>query len=1796
LFEKIQKTATFPTFGSISVDGFILLSFHHHTIIRYWARKSLEKLSTDGITLNDTSITLLRQTLVYLFGCLSSKPEAKTSFKLCQFKTTLDSAEMWKILRCVVSMVDTDIIESIMKEEKVDMVALLTTQLEGPSSGLLGILKSITVLFSKLKFKIWGDLNSSNSISYGNLFETILKTPGFLQAMKIVHENNIGKVLLRDGSVYPQDKLVIKMKGLLEWIHPFWNSLRNTPAEASVTDKVLSTLFEYFQQNGWSIMCKAYCGELGLKIIEECMEDGSQKADKIEEYASKLVSFLLFSANDLPPSLSHIPEYINQVVTKILEHSVDVVRIIYVELARSGDAGNNCSVILMQSTTLWKAVWAKLSRTVTPQRFQLVQPVICAYAKIASIDIPRQSTEKDCINKSKNGEIAMTCVDTIRSACMLAILDALKQSDAQKKAIFYSSDMVNPMIRLLTSAHKDIREAISILIFGTNPGDKNALDFPTFFRINPSRIIEGFTSSVNEFNELSVTNVDVFNSVSAVVQSLANIINSLVTGDNPYMTQLEKSTEPLTNDEHVYIRIFWETCWKTISLIFSNGIKWAEQNTPRQVLDTIVPVLDIANLITSSRQLFVKIVHKDTSLKYDYVVEAVDSLSLWVYVTRRAVIDRLIPLLVKILNELQQIDIRISLKSYEKLMTAATQPNPGHQIKLNDEDKRLLLSALMSHEPGGNIFLDDSDDEELEWQVLDSPANTASPPIKTEPVEKSSNELYNYQPMDVSAVGDSGDNDADEFEFDDMDYSQIPDEWFEDEQVQNDPNQRNPSELPPVVMAASKSSTTLRAKQHATRFTPLAAKSQVYAVTSTGRKLRPPSMGFSRMKALKEEHRAERRLNATVKSPSASAVGRSRIKGNTGNESSSSSESSEDEGESGLMSLVQDSKGPKVNPVEAESASVKALFERAPKRTTQLIETPATRIFLQKREKIREAENRKKKISPNIDRMFKMILSWDPTWQQETPPNMPSHMYHRVKNSYTSFDDYVAVFEPLLLLEAWAQLIRSREALSESDVIDRWVLDSRCHVNDFVDVTFAVPLQCVSKMSVDELVVVANHFGPEFFRPNRDGNSKWDAKSFLGKITVITQKRAVATITLRCVFLKDRITVLNSLSPKTSWRALSLMSLTTTQREYSALQGLEQYDLCKEILGPVPAIKSPPNESKIEHYVRTYGVNRPQASAIASAIEKKKGFTLIQGPPGTGKTKTILGLIVSLLDERGKRIHNGEGRAFGGKTKLLVCAPSNAAVDEIVKRLKDGIKTADGVVRLNVVRIGVADSVNTSVKDLVMDRLIEKELGANLEDQKTNKAWSQRRDKLNDELRKIILDIEEVNRELADTKDVVSLATLRDKRKGLSSKRDSVKVMIKDAYEDQKDFTRDMDVSRIRARQKVFSQADVVCATLSGSGHDMLTTMGVTFDTVIVDEAAQSIEISTLIPLKYDCQRCILVGDPNQLPPTVLSQFAAKYDYEQSLFMRLENNVPGGVHLLSIQYRMHPDISVLPSKLFYNSKLHDGPNMSTISAAPWHFKDAFAPYRFYNIEESQEKVGYGHSIYNPAEAEAAVTLVDMLANQLPGIKFAYKIGVITPYKQQLSQLKSRFERRFGSKILDVIDFNTVDGFQGQEKDIIIFSCVRAGSSRSIGFLADVRRMNVGLTRAKCSLFVLGNAPALMRSQYWRDLVEDAYSRRALRDIAQPFFQHRLIPNNIPHNLFEREQISSNGRPLPDRTNANRIALPRHVEPPAAPRKNVRERSPTGDDHRSRKVYRTGETNSPSTVRSRETGDIKMKGI
>ncbi|KAI1287124.1 DEAD-box type RNA helicase, partial [Mortierella claussenii] len=255
---------------------------------------------------------------------------------------------------------------------------------------------------------------------------------------------------------------------------------------------------------------------------------------------------------------------------------------------------------------------------------------------------------------------------------------------------------------------------------------------------------------------------------------------------------------------------------------------------------------------------------------------------------------------------------------------------------------------------------------------------------------------------------------------------------------------------------------------------------------------------------------------------------------------------------------------------------------------------------------------------------------------------------------------------------------------------------------------------------------------------------------------------------------------------------------------------------------------------------------------------------------------------------------------------------------------------------------------------------------------------------------------------------------------------------------------------------------------------------------------------------------------PNQLPPTVISQLAAKYAYNQSLFVRIQNLAPRSVHLLSIQYRMHPDISMFPSREFYKSLLKDGPGMAEKTKAEWHSNPITSPYRFFDVYQGQEKIGLSHSQHNPIEAEAAVSLLEGLCNSNPSLNFFRRVGVISPYKQQVRTLKEYFQRVFDKSILDAVDFNTVDGFQGQEKDIIIFSCVRASSRGSVGFLADIRRMNVALTRARQSLFILGHADTLRREEIWGDLVNDAESRGLFTKVTPGLFGQRgmTAPKNI----------------------------------------------------------------------------------
>ena len=499
-------------------------------------------------------------------------------------------------------------------------------------------------------------------------------------------------------------------------------------------------------------------------------------------------------------------------------------------------------------------------------------------------------------------------------------------------------------------------------------------------------------------------------------------------------------------------------------------------------------------------------------------------------------------------------------------------------------------------------------------------------------------------------------------------------------------------------------------------------------------------------------------------------------------------------------------------------------------------------------------------------------------------------------------------------------------------------------------------------------------------------------------------------------------------------------------------------------------------------------------------------LTQYHSPPGSGKTKTIVAIVGALLtgsfmdkgvpiarpqDPDGNVQRSGKGAA---SKKLLVCAPSNAAVDELVMRFKQGVKTAEGNSQaLSVIRLGRSDAINTNVLDVTLEELVNAKLN----------ATSGKKNGAGDEIHKIMIQHKSTSDQLHTLRTVFD--GLKASGQPVSAEQDHQFEVLKrkkqqlsnqiDVARDSGDTAaRDAEMSRRRVQQDILDGAHVICATLSGSGHEMFQGLNIEFETVIIDEAAQSIELSALIPLKYGCSKCILVGDPKQLPPTVLSREAARFQYEQSLFVRMQANSPSDVHLLDTQYRMHPDISVFPSNAFYDGKLLDGPGMAKLRTRPWHQSKILGPYRFFDVQGTQQSAPRGHSLINIAEIEVALKLFERLITDCKGYNFQGKIGIITPYKSQLRELRSRFEQKYGGSVLTTVEFNTTDAFQGRESEIIIFSCVRASFGGGIGFLSDIRRMNVGITRAKSSLWVLGNSQSLMRGEYWGRLIEDAKTR------------------------------------------------------------------------------------------------------
>ncbi|KXJ93970.1 SEN1 N terminal-domain-containing protein [Microdochium bolleyi] len=820
-------------------------------------------------------------------------------------------------------------------------------------------------------------------------------------------------------------------------------------------------------------------------------------------------------------------------------------------------------------------------------------------------------------------------------------------------------------------------------------------------------------------------------------------------------------------------------------------------------------------------------------------------------------------------------------------------------------------------------------------------------------------------------------------------------------------------------------------------------------------------------------------------------------------------------------------------------------------RTTVIKKGPSGPV---KKTKIqRSAKDMRARLVPPMDELHRAILEWDIFHGGNDPPNgiLCSH----VSDSYDDPSSYRETFFPLLINEAWRSFVTAKDECTAQSFGVKVV--SRMTVDSFIEVSTSMPkTEKISKELGEGDIVLLSVAAKPLESP--------ESQHCLARIWRVQYKGGSKEISYR---ISSRAgSILAALVPQAELHGVKITNMTTIEREYASLKSLQYFDLMPEILDAKPSPMLNFDEELVSQTMKNYHLNPGQAKAILNA-KANDAFTLVQGPPGTGKTKTIIAMVGALLTGT---FSTNTGVAIKRPTapinapnngsppmakKLLVCAPSNAAVDELVLRLKQGVKTTKGTFhKINVVRLGRSEAVNSLVQDVTLEKLV----AAKAEGTETESSVQKTREAIHKEAGEIKQEIMGIRGQLEAAREVDD----RDLVNRLQRSFDEVKrrqVAIGKQIDADKDSgmtaARENELRRRKFQQEVLDSAHVLCTTLSGAGHEMFKNLNVEFETVIIDEAAQCVELSALIPLKYGCTKCILVGDPKQLPPTVLSQSAAQYGYDQSLFVRMQRRSPKDIHLLDTQYRMHPEISKFPSQEFYEGKLVDGDGLASLRVQPWHSSLLLSPYRFFDVKGNQERGSRGQSLVNTEELRVAMKLYQRIRQDYSEVDLKGKIGIITPYKAQLFRLREQFVEHYGEKILEDIEFNTTDAFQGRECEIIIFSCVRASPTGGIGFMTDIRRMNVGLTRAKSSLWVLGDSRALSQGRYWRQLIEDAQQRdryttgNILQLLSQP--GQKVSPtswitsrSNSPKHEDAERKNGDNKVPIKDEDHIMRDASPK----------------------------------------------------
>ncbi|XP_062188720.1 regulator of nonsense transcripts 1 homolog isoform X2 [Phragmites australis] len=461
-------------------------------------------------------------------------------------------------------------------------------------------------------------------------------------------------------------------------------------------------------------------------------------------------------------------------------------------------------------------------------------------------------------------------------------------------------------------------------------------------------------------------------------------------------------------------------------------------------------------------------------------------------------------------------------------------------------------------------------------------------------------------------------------------------------------------------------------------------------------------------------------------------------------------------------------------------------------------------------------------------------------------------------------------------------------------------------------------------------------------------------------------------------------------------------------------------------------------------------LNASQVLAVKSVLQKP--VSLIQGPPGTGKTVTSAAIVYHMAKQ--------------GQGQVLVCAPSNVAVDQLAEKISStGLK----VVRLCAKS---REAVSSPVEHLTLHYQVR-------------------------------------HLDTSEKSELYKLQQLKDEQGELSSSDEKKYKALKRATE-----------------REILQSADVICCTCVGAGDPRLSNFR--FRQVLIDESTQSTEPECLIPLVLGVKQVVLVGDHCQLGPVIMCKKAARAGLAQSLFERLV--ILGVKPFrLQVQYRMHPCLSEFPSNCFYEGTLQNGVTVNERQSSgidfPWPVPNR--PMFFY-VQMGQEEISAsGTSYLNRTEAANVEKIVTtfLRSGVVPS-----QIGVITPYEGQRAYIVNYMSRNgsLRQQLYKEIEVASVDSFQGREKDYIILSCVRSNEHQGIGFLNDPRRLNVALTRARYGIVVLGNPKVLSKQPLWNSLLTHYKEHECLVEGPLNNLKQSMVQFQKPKKIYNDRRLFLGG--------------------------------------------------------------------